>query len=109
MAFSSAVHLHHDLYLGSHGGATNIKMPMMIEEQKVVKSSEELTQIYRRSLQNMREWMGSSPLRFDEKLGIIDAWQEELRIFYRENGHCYACGEQLDGCLCSEPLEGWVQ
>jgi hypothetical protein len=84
-------------------------MNIMPEKPQAVKSSEELTQIYRRSLQNMREWMGDSPLRFDEKLGIIDAWQEEMRIFFRENGHCYACGEQLDGCLCHEPLEGWVQ
>ena len=103
------MYLHHDLCCLLPREATNIKVTVMIEERQAVKNSEELTRIYRRSLQNMREWMGDSPLRFDEKLGIIDAWQEELRIFYRENGHCYACSEQLDSCLCHEPLEGWVQ
>ena len=53
-----------------------------------VKNTEELTVIYRRSLENMRQWLGDSPLRFDMKLGIIDAWQEELRLFFKENGHC---------------------
>ena len=74
-----------------------------------VKNTEELTVIYRRSLENMRQWLGDSPLRFDMKLGIIDAWQEELRLFFKENGHCYACSSPLDGCLCAEPLEGTVQ
>jgi hypothetical protein len=74
-----------------------------------MRTSDELSRIHQRSLENMREWMGDSPLRFDEKLGIIDAWQEELRLFYKENGHCFACGEMLDGCLCTEPLEGSIQ
>lgn len=84
-------------------------MDVMTVERHTVKNSEELALIYRRSLDNMRSWMSDSPLRVDEKLGIIDAWQEELRLFFRENGHCYACCEQLDSCLCHEPLEGWVQ
>jgi hypothetical protein len=78
----------------------------IVEEPK---TSEDLMKIYRRSLENMREWLRTSSLRFDEKLGIIDAWQEELRAFYREHGHCYGCDHPLDACLCSEPVEGSVQ
>jgi hypothetical protein len=74
-----------------------------------MKSSEELRQIYRRSLQNMHEWLDDSPLRFDEKLGIIDAWQEELRAFYVSNGHCFACDRPLEACACQEPLDLSVQ
>ncbi|NIV39556.1 MAG: hypothetical protein GWN58_62150 [Anaerolineae bacterium] len=74
-----------------------------------MKSRDELNTIYVRSLENMRLWLSDSPLRFDEKLGIIDAWQEELRLFYKEHGHCFACCQLLDACLCAEPLEGTVQ
>ncbi|MFQ5766727.1 MAG: hypothetical protein ACE5ID_01905 [Acidobacteriota bacterium] len=70
------------------------------------KTAEDLMRIYRHSLANMKEWLADSPLRLDEKLGIIDAWQEELRAFYREHGHCYGCDEPLDQCTCEEPLEG---
>ncbi len=70
-----------------------------------IKTTEELMGIYRRSLENMRQWLEDSELRFDEKLGIIDAWQEELRAFYREHGHCFGCDQPLDACRCQEPLE----
>ena len=70
------------------------------------KSTEELMRIYRRSLENMRRWLHESSLRLDEKLGIIDAWQEELRVFYRQHGHCFGCDQPLDSCRCEEPLEG---
>lgn len=73
------------------------------------KSTEELMRIYRRSLENMKEWLQDSSLRFDEKLGIIDAWLEELREFYRVNGHCFACEKPLDHCTCAEPLDGSFQ
>ncbi|MFQ5671105.1 MAG: hypothetical protein ACE5HD_11400 [Acidobacteriota bacterium] len=68
------------------------------------KTTAEIMSIYRQSLENMREWLESSTLRLDEKLGILDAWQEELRAFYREHGHCYGCDRPLDDCSCSEPL-----
>ena len=73
------------------------------------KSTEELMHIYRRSLRNMKEWMHDSSLGLDEKLGIIDAWLEELRVFYREHGHCFGCEQPLDECTCEEPLDGSVQ
>ena len=73
-----------------------------------MKTTRELVLIYRRSFENMREWLQDSPLRADERLGIIDAWQEELRRFYRENGHCFACDRTLDTCTCVEPLDGSV-
>ena len=73
------------------------------------KSTEELMLIYRRSLENMKEWMQDSPLRLDEKLGIIDAWLEELRAFYREHNHCFGCEQPLDQCTCEEPLDESVQ
>ena len=73
------------------------------------KTTEELMRIYRLSLENMREWLRGSPLRLDEKLGIVDAWQEDLRLFYREHGHCFACDQPLDHCTCEEPLEGSLQ
>ena len=73
------------------------------------KSTEELMRIYRRSLENMKNWLQDADLRLDEKLGIIDAWLEELREFYRQNGHCFACEQPLDACTCEEPLDGTVQ
>ena len=73
------------------------------------KSTEELMRIYRRSLENMREWLQDSPLRLDERLSIIDAWLEELRAFYREHNHCFACEQPLDHCTCEEPLDGSLQ
>ena len=73
------------------------------------KSTEELVRIYRHSLENMKEWMQDSPLRLDEKLGIIDAWLEEFRAFYRQHEHCFGCEQPLDHCTCEEPLDGSVQ
>ena len=73
------------------------------------RKAQDLMKIYRRSLANMRDWLQDSPLRFDEKLGIIDAWQEELRAFYKEHGYCYACDRLFDECQCDEPLEGSLQ
>ena len=72
------------------------------------KTSEELREIYRRSLENMRDWLRDSSLRADERAGVVDAWQEDLRAFFRDHGHCFSCERPLDHCTCSEPLEGSV-
>ena len=73
-----------------------------------LKSTEDLMRIYRQSLKNMKEWLRDSPMRLDEKLGILDAWQEELKAFYRQHGHCFACDQPLPNCRCEEPLDQLV-
>ena len=65
--------------------------------------------VYKRSLENMKDWLRDSPLRLDERLGIVDAWQEELKAFYKQHDHCFACDHVLDDCRCAEPLEGSLQ
>jgi len=39
-----------------------------------------------------------------EKMGFIDAWQEEMADFFARNGFCFACNRPLQRCECAEPL-----
>jgi hypothetical protein len=39
-----------------------------------------------------------------EKVGFIDAWQEEMADFFAEHGYCFACNRRLERCSCEEPL-----
>lgn len=64
----------------------------------------ELNRIYRDSLQNMMEWMEISSLTYDWKIGIIDAWQDDMKELYRKNGFCYGCNRALVHCVCPEPI-----
>ncbi len=64
----------------------------------------ELNRIYRDSFQNMVEWMEISSLTNDWKMGIIDAWQDDMKELFRKNGFCYGCNRKLTNCVCSEPI-----
>ena len=64
----------------------------------------ELNRIYRDSLQNMMEWMEISSLTYDWKIGIIDAWQDDMKELFRRNGFCYGCNRELMACLCPDPI-----
>jgi len=39
-----------------------------------------------------------------EKMGFIDAWQEEMAEFFARHGYCFACNRVLERCECAEPL-----
>ncbi|MBI4161417.1 MAG: hypothetical protein HY509_03110 [Acidobacteria bacterium] len=64
----------------------------------------ELNRIYRDSLQNMIEWMEITSLTSDWKIGIIDAWQDDLKELFRSHGYCYGCNRELVRCRCAEPI-----
>jgi hypothetical protein len=63
----------------------------------------DLLTAYHRSLENMRSWLDDAPLSRVERIGIIDAWQEEMREFFEEHGYCFGCNRRLDRCSCEEP------
>ena len=64
----------------------------------------QLNRIYRDSLRNMMEWMEISSLTYDWKIGIIDAWQDDMKDLYKKNGFCYGCNRELPRCRCVEPI-----
>jgi len=64
----------------------------------------ELLQVYHRSRENIRLLIGISPMTDYEKVGFIDAWQEEMADYFGRNGYCFACNRLLDRCRCEEPL-----
>ena len=64
----------------------------------------ELLSEYHRSLDTMRSWLVGSPLDDVERVGIVDAWQEEMRQYFERNGFCFACNRPLPRCRCEEPL-----
>ena len=64
----------------------------------------ELLTAYHRSLDNMKSWLSDAPLSRVERIGIIDAWQDEMREFFEQNGHCFGCNRRLDRCQCAEPV-----
>ncbi len=60
----------------------------------------ELLRAYHASLETMRVWLNSAELADDERIGIADAWQAEMRALFHENGFCFACNRSLDRCSC---------
>ena len=62
----------------------------------------DLLTAYHRSLENMKSWLNDAPLSSVERIGIIDAWQDEMREFFAENGYCFACNRRLERCRCEE-------
>jgi hypothetical protein len=64
----------------------------------------ELLQAYHQSRENIRLLVDLSSMSDYEKVGFIDAWQEEMADFFAENGYCFACNRQLERCECDEPL-----
>jgi hypothetical protein len=67
---------------------------------------------YHRSLENMRTWLQERPpesLPADpaedvERIGLVDAWQEEMKDYFRTHGFCFACNRPVSRCRCEEPL-----
>ena len=64
----------------------------------------ELLRAYHQSRENIRTLISLSEMTDYEKIGFIDAWQEEMADFFAENGYCFACNRLLDRCQCEEPL-----
>lgn len=64
----------------------------------------ELLRAYHRSRENIRLLLDMSDMADFEKMGFIDAWQEEMADFFAENGYCFACNRRLGRCACEEPI-----
>jgi hypothetical protein len=64
----------------------------------------ELLRAYHRSRENIRLLLEMSDMADFEKMGFIDAWQEEMADFFAENGYCFACNRRLARCACEEPI-----
>ena len=68
------------------------------------KSIFQLLTEYHTSLENMRSWLHDSTLDEVERMGIIDAWQEEMKQYFQKHGFCFACNRPLGRCRCEEAL-----
>lgn len=64
----------------------------------------DLLRAYNASRENVRLLLDLSGMSDYEKIGFIDAWQEEMADFFAENGYCFACNRTLHRCECEEPL-----
>jgi hypothetical protein len=64
----------------------------------------ELLRSYHQSRENIRLLIDMSPMTDYERVGFIDAWQEEMADLFAENGYCFACNKRLERCTCDEPL-----
>jgi hypothetical protein len=64
----------------------------------------ELLRAYHASRENIRLLVEMSPMTDYERVGFIDAWQEEMADFFADNGYCFACNRLLDRCGCEDPL-----
>ena len=64
----------------------------------------ELLRAYNRSRENIRLLIDLSDMTDYEKVGFIDAWQEEMADFFATNGFCFACNRLLKRCECEEPI-----
>ncbi len=64
----------------------------------------ELLRVYHQSRENIRLLLEMSDMADYEKMGFIDAWQEEMADFFARNGFCFACNRPLQRCECAEPL-----
>jgi hypothetical protein len=61
----------------------------------------DLLTAYHASLDNMRNWLREAELSELERVAIADAWQSEMREWFRSNGHCFACNRALERCGCA--------
>jgi len=68
----------------------------------------DLLRAYHASRENVRLLLEMSGMSDYEKVGFIDAWQEEMADFFAENGYCFACNRTLQRCGCEEPLRSSV-
>ena len=59
---------------------------------------------YHTSLDNMRSWLHDSSLDDSERMGVIDAWQEEMKQYFKKHGFCFACNRPFLRCQCVEAL-----
>jgi hypothetical protein len=64
----------------------------------------ELLRIYHRSRENIRLLLDLSDMTDYEKIGFVDAWQEEMADFFARNGYCFACNRLLERCDCEDPI-----
>jgi len=64
----------------------------------------ELLSTYNRSRENIRLLLDLSGMSDFEKVGFVDAWQEEMADYFAHHGYCFACNRQLDRCECEEPI-----
>ena len=64
----------------------------------------DLLRAYHRSRENIRLLIDLSAMTDYEKMGFIDAWQEEMADYFARHGYCFACNRPLDRCDCAEPL-----
>lgn len=62
----------------------------------------ELLSAYHQSLENMRLWLAEADLNDLERIAIVDAWQDEMKQWFGENGYCFACNKPLGRCNCNE-------
>ena len=64
----------------------------------------ELLRAYHQSRENIRLLISMSAMSDYERIGFIDAWQEEMAEYFAEQGYCFACNRLLERCACAEPL-----
>ncbi|MFQ5876490.1 MAG: hypothetical protein ACE5JH_02185 [Acidobacteriota bacterium] len=64
----------------------------------------DLLRAYHRSRENIRLLIEMSDMTDYEKVGFIDAWQEEMADYFARNGYCFACNRLLERCVCEEPI-----
>ena len=64
----------------------------------------ELLGVYHRSRENIRLLLDLSTMSDFEKVGFVDAWQEEMADFFAHHGYCFACNRHLERCECEEPI-----
>ena len=63
----------------------------------------DLLRVYHESRDNIRLLLDLSRMNDYEKVGFIDAWQEEMAEYFAQNGYCFACNRELARCDCEEP------
>jgi len=63
-----------------------------------------LLRAYHESRENIRLLLDMSGMGDYEKMGFIDAWQEEMADFFARHGYCFACNRRLERCECEEPI-----
>ncbi len=64
----------------------------------------DLLKSYHESMENIRLLIQVSGMTDYEKVGFIDAWQEEMADYFERNGYCFACNRLLERCKCEEPI-----
>ena len=64
----------------------------------------EILRAYHQSRENIRVLLEMSSMSDYERMGFIDAWQEEMADFFARNGFCFACNRLLERCDCAEPI-----